>query len=409
MVIKAQKYMSLNRGFSALVLVYMTLLLVFNRGASHIAIGPIYIGELFLFLSLLLLFFRAPINKYFYFLVLFSYAYFVIHVLAVIENQNSIIVVARNSAWWWYSPLVLLGAFLRSHISSKDFIMWIRLTALIFFLYSLTHPFRGIFESSPDSFLGWYSSSYLTAVVFGFFLIFFEKNRYMITLGFSIIALYLLYFQSRAGILSIALVCILIWRLVRYRNLKKLIVLSIILTPIFVIFLSSWHGDGARVSLSLDNYVMLLKSILFSTGSDSLDGGVADRISWWIGIINNNLASSWSIIFGEGLNQILVDTGTQHGSLVRFPHNGFVTVFAFTGVVGLVLSVTVLFVSYKHATLKIVRSRSELDVLVAGFAALFIISFSVASFFSTALESPFYVSTLWIILGMLWSRKSAQL
>ena len=81
----------------------------------------------------------------------------------------------------------------------------------------------------------------------------------------------------------------------------------------------------------LPNYIPQNPDLLPATGTR------AQRLIWWTEILNDGLSSIKIFLFGKGYGITLTDFGIGYGVTVREPHNGFLSIFARSGIIGLSL------------------------------------------------------------------------
>jgi O-antigen ligase len=104
-------------------------------------------------------------------------------------------------------------------------------------------------------------------------------------------------------------------------------------------------------------------------------------------------------MFGLGFDEILNDRMDTPLTIIRYPHNSFLSVFGFTGIVGLVLYLSLVGVIF----LKIYKSlRFGNEIPLLRWYPLFAIGYFVSAFFSTVFEAPFHSYVFWVLSGIFY-------
>lgn len=156
--------------------------------------------------------------------------------------------------------------------------------------------------------------------------------------------------------------------------------------------------------------------------SDSDSGTIRWRTIWWDALLRESLADPRLFLVGRGYGPDLRDAvrglegqtlnwnqGSEAGRTVRAPHNIAVTVLARSGLVGLVLWLTLLgacCVGIIRAIASARRAGARDDEMLGVWLATFVTTVVVASLFGVVLESPFGAVPFFFILGLgvAWSR-----
>jgi hypothetical protein len=210
--------------------------------------------------------------------------------------------------------------------------------------------------------------------------------------------------------------------LVQPANLLRLSAPIAVAVALFVALLAAGVPVPGRISgnvslqFYLEHFLAIGGSGSGEWGDDTLRGaaaGVEQRLFWW-GKIWLNVTSSWTTtLFGLGYGVSLVGLSAVDPSIaaeVREPHNSMISVFARTGVVGLIACV------WMHITLAIIIVRTYLAYRAKGshtiarwiltVGALFGM-FWVASIGEDAFEKPFLAIPYYFFYGVvlnLWYR-----
>lgn len=98
-----------------------------------------------------------------------------------------------------------------------------------------------------------------------------------------------------------------------------------------------------------------------------------------------------------GFDQIPLDRETSAGSVLRYPHNSYVTVLGLAGLFGLALYlwlVTLVFAGVFR------KARSRNSPPVVRWYPVFAIAWLVSVFFSTVFEAPFHGFVFWPTSGI---------
>ena len=198
--------------------------------------------------------------------------------------------------------------------------------------------------------------------------------------------------------LGVIIILLLVRR--RARELRGLISVTALLVIAALAY--SFLGisiEGQRGSVSLGFFQDAVTSIFLGSDNESLDGSRTDRLLWWFDIIARATSSTDSLFFGMGFNEVLIDQSTGADTILRYPHNSFVSIFGFSGLTGLLLylSLTWLILYQVIRSAKLYHQSPLLN-----WYPIFFIGFNVAAFFSTVFEAPFHSFVFWVLSGVVY-------
>jgi hypothetical protein len=313
-------------------------------------------------------------------------------------------------------------------------IRWFNRTIFAGALIALSYPFRNFFvqyspviisaQGKPTPFFFTYIMTPMIGLTAAFSL-FLSDKKYGGLRASWIAALLIVFvaaiFQARTIYMQIFFMFALL-TLVQPANLLRLSAPIAVAVALFVALLAAGVPVPGRISgnvslqFYLEHFLAIGGSGSGEWGDDTLRGaaaGVEQRLFWW-GKIWLNVTSSWTTtLFGLGYGVSLVGLSAVDPSIaaeVREPHNSMISVFARTGVVGLIACV------WMHITLAIIIVRTYLAYRAKGshtiarwiltVGALFGM-FWVASIGEDAFEKPFLAIPYYFFYGVvlnLWYR-----
>jgi O-antigen ligase len=390
---------------------------ILNRGFAYIGFYPIFIGEIAIIFYLVAIvhsrvfpvFFKTPLGLAWTIFFVFNFALFVV---AAFSDFSEAI---RNSVYWVYTVFLYFGfAFGRFMTRNKleyRFSKLLFVVSVLTLAYYLLFPMRvelknftAFLSGGGVSLLGYYSSLHALSVGFVFFAMF-HKSKYstlVLTLGLLLIVFAS---QSRASI--VAVMAIVAYLIVQERKKSSLRVFGVLIfisaLAMPIVFAMNFEIAGQRGAVNFEFVNTMFSSIFSSSGVDSLDGTRADRLLWWRDVINRTVAENSTLLFGLGVDTILVDRPTGPGTILRYPHNSFVSVFGFSGAIGFMLYLMLLFIPFCVCT---VRKAARTKHPVVAWYPVFFLGYIFAAFFSTVFEAPFHSAVFWIITGVSYSYSS---
>jgi len=366
--------------------------LVLRRGAAYCGIPPLYGGEITIIL-MILLYARLEFIRQFlrngFGVACALYVLMIVPYVAIAYGEAGLLSV-ELSAIAYYAIFIFFGyAALSSFQEQAWFIRWFYWAIIIsdiHHLVSLVYPLDSVGPTvNGISLLGHSDSSYIYFPVgLAYACIFAYRLGVVRTTLLVCLSLagYLTSMERGAllGILGVCFILLVYWRL-WYRRLSVKVVgilagLSfafaiLLLTDIDAPFLTNARDQGELVKTVFGTSEVL----------EHKEGTRAHRLEMWQSIIQATVAKD--VVFGQGLRNRLVDVSFKN------PHNSFISIFGFLGLVGLSLAVT-LYMGIPIALLHLStrpRRRQEQDVLV--FYLCCVCGFYSAAFFGPTLVSPF--------------------
>jgi len=158
---------------------------------------------------------------------------------------------------------------------------------------------------------------------------------------------------------------------------------------------------GASVSLEfLAGHFLTIFGICSTDlpGVCSAAGGVHQRLGWWENILDQMLVDPFNVLFGLGYGVVLTDHYSLSGAAVREPHNSYVTIFARTGVIGIICWVAMMaslvhrwLLAYRHcAGIGWRVGQNRLMILMVFFISMWILAIGEDGFEKPYNIVPFY-------------------
>ncbi|MCC6161685.1 MAG: O-antigen ligase family protein [Nitrosomonas sp.] len=383
-----------------------------NRGFAYIGHYPFFIGEFTLILYFLVLNNRKNLPRFLATLAGKIWSIFFVYSILVFafSASNNLNESIRNSVFWVYTIFFYIGYCYGDCLVRRQeldrFNNVILLCAKASVIYFVLFPLRvelmnltTFLHGGTTALIGYYSTLHALSLGFVFFFLFY-KHAHLNTVWVAVgLAMIVGSSQARASMLAtmlIILYLIFVYRRVAViKNLAKL--LTLVFVAILIFSASGISIEGQRGAVSADFFINAIESIFFGSDIESLDGSRTDRLLWWLDVINRTISTIPSLFFGMGFDTILVDRATGEDTIIRYPHNSFVAVFGFTGVVGLILYLVLV----GHVLWRIFRSaRNVASAPLLNWYPVFAIGYFVAAFFSTVFEAPFHSFVFWVISGV---------
>jgi len=386
---------------------------VLNRGFAYIGYSPFFIGEF------TLLFYLLSLNHGIYFpkflgtnagkiwFAFFTYNLVIFFISATHGPSESI----RNSVIWVYTLFFYIGYYYGKKLIDAEaigrFENILLFISLAMILSNLLYPLNEYLKEATsflyngEALLGNASTVHALFIGFVFYLFFVKKLAFRalwISLGFFTMVIFV---QSRAAMLGVLAVMIYVFLFDNYRYFLKrakvaLIILVLIGTAYFAsgITLKGHRGEASSSSIKDSIY-----SIFTESSDASLQGPREDRLNWWTDVLKRTCSSATTFMFGLGFDEILNDRMDTPSTIIRYPHNSFLSVFGFTGIVGLSLYLSLAAIIF----LKIYKSsRSGNEIPVLRWYPIFAIGYFVSAFFSTVFEAPFHSYVFWVLSGIFY-------
>ena len=385
-----------------------------NRGFSYIGTYPVFIGEFTIILYMLTIRHSVVFPKFWatlggkFTVIFFLYSAIRFAFAATVDLSESI----RNSIYWIYPIFFYFGfvfgrwAVRRNLVPSVE--RYFASLSIAILLYYSLFPFRmeireaTAFLTRGNSLVGYYSTLHALALGFSFYPIFYGTGRRMLA---PIAGIFLVIGVSQARAAILALLGMIIFIFMFQKNIRiasatgKLFFVFIIIATVFVALDVNIEVPGQRGTISSRFMVEMVSSIFFDTNNESLEGSRSDRLEWWQDVVERTSSSPITMFFGLGVNEILVDREVSVGVPIRYPHNSFVSVFGFSGLVGVTLFVATIIAVFRT----VIRARKlEISTLILWYP-VFAIGFLMSATFSTVFEAPFHSATFWTISGTVYA------
>lgn len=345
-----------NKILISLVSLYLILNYGFMLVRAPVGGSGIPIGEIVLLYSLMFIRYPVTIGRMSKVINVWPFFVWWLYIMIRVTEgaYNHGIWALRDATNILESLFILVGFAFTSRLSDfKKIIKWLPKVIIIGALYGLTYPFRDIFqEISPtitnsigasipilfnyinSSMLMIWAAVYLLLISDNFNK--YSKKRYLSAVFLLCFAVLL--FQARTLYLQVIAVFTMFF--IYRRNLLGKSTASVFLGIFFVSLLPildiSIKGRlGQTVSLDfLTNHFLAIVGFE-AEGVEGAAKGVGLRIGWWQDIFYR-MNQSWStFIFGLGYGFPLVDFHNVIGSVVREPHNSYISIYARSGVVGI--------------------------------------------------------------------------
>lgn len=384
-----------------------------NRGFAYIGSYPLFIGEITLIFYIATIRHSVVIPKFLKtvtgkaWLLFFLYN-FVIFLLSSFHDLAESI---RNSIYWFYSVYLYVGfAYGRKLVKTggvKKFEKYLLIVAIANVVYLFSLPVRKIFINNTaflygnNSLVGYFSTYHAISIGFSFYILFYAnktKRKYIYHFVASIgILLSTFVTQSRASLLIFISFCLYIsvYNISLFKQLIKIMFISIVVVVIMLSLNVSITGQKNSVSVEYisDSFVSIFND---ETGGSHLQGSREDRLSWWWDIIERTTNNNTTLFFGLGHKEILVYRATGPHTIIRYPHNSFVSIFGFSGLIGFFLFMLLITTIIRQISF---RKGILPYCTFLYWYPFFFIGFYVAAFFSTVLEAPFHSFIFWTLSG----------
>ena len=142
---------------------------------------------------------------------------------------------------------------------------------------------------------------------------------------------------------------------------------------------------------------------IYSEDLGGAAGGFYQRINWWIEIIKSLSDDLYSLLFGFGYGDVLVNFGIKNNIQIREPHNSYISIFARGGLISFTFFVWAhfllikiwykLFRHYKKTSDRIKNNQLS-------FFMIYFISIWTLAFAQDAFEKPFYIIPYYFFWGI---------
>lgn len=233
------------------------------------------------------------------------------------------------------------------------FFFWLRKILVVASLYGLTYPFRDFLRNFSPSIEG--AAGYTTTIIFQYvnsaLMMLMEAARRFIGrsgksgLGTPLIAGFLIafavaFFQARTVYLQVIAILILFAWL--HRAALGKIWMSLVMATLAFLFVAT---SGIEISgrlgqvVSLDFLVNHFAAIagVENEGVVGAARGVGQRLDWWAIIWQRVTSDVGHMLFGLGYGFPLIEFTNNQNTVVREPHNSYMSIFGRMGFVGVLV------------------------------------------------------------------------
>lgn len=386
------------------------------------------IGEIIIFFGLILISHKKSLPDFFEDKVAWwIFAWLVYGMARILIAMPEIeFITLKSSCMIYYSLFVYLGFLLarRKEVVDQFFKILGISFLLVFFHLVFYYRHLGNLGFSPNphqsiNLLGSFGSPYFHTIGACFFFIIIAKYylkwpQWMCSiLAASFLAL-TIFMQARSGFVALAgaIVITMLWGDIRQKIKSTNLVIFFPFTLFILISLIGLNITGGRGPVKPDYLMMQLKTIFGSSGNTSptssfgneyvshegLIGTRQGRIKIWKNIISNNLQSPTKVLFGKGFREPLLKIKLDKGVPdKRSPHNGYVLIFGYLGLLGLFLFLmfNFLFVKRIIKAIRVNKAKGRLkesDTLLWIFVyyAVMVIGAAATPIFGTPYMAPIF-------------------
>ncbi|MEW5704131.1 MAG: O-antigen ligase family protein [Pseudomonadota bacterium] len=258
--------------------------------------------------------------------------------------------------------------FATKEANIERFFRWLPRLLVIGVVYGLTFPFSDFFQNLSPAIISpagnnvtilfqYVNSSVMLLMAAAYLMIIRPKT---IAIGPMLLASLLLafvvaFFQARTVYLQVlAMLLLFAWQ---YRSsfAKMSSSLAVGMVAFLVVSALGIQFTGRIGGPISFEFMIAHFATIMGKGSGELAGaagGVDLRIGWWVDIWERVTSSFGNLFFGLGYGEPLVKFVNLEGSIVREPHNSYISVFARIGAVGLFAFV------WMHIVLVLLWSRA---------------------------------------------------
>jgi hypothetical protein len=401
---------------------------IFNRSFAdlHISVGqlPVYIGELLLLVSLPWVLANEVKNKRLLrrpmVLALGLWvAYGTLRLLA--GGLDYGVDALRDSAIWYYGLFSLVGYALWPTVRRSTWTWFLIavfsiqaiVTAIVTFTGNASLPLLGSDANTAPAFD---RADVMAANLIGgatFFLLALRSARLQVVrmlvamLQLGLVPL----LQVRAASMGVVAVLAMIGIQRRWSTLAVIVMVPVI--GLFVLDavnpdLQSLRGELTPQTI-VDRQLSTLPLVFEggATTANPLTDTAAWRVYWWNSLYAETTSSTSSVLFGLGFGPNLIDyVGYNQPNLdlpLRSPHDILVTVFARTGLVGLVLWLGFL-TGWSYSVFRGLRAGlrrgDQVGVDWLAWMLIYVIAILVVALFGVVLEGPYGAIPFYLLLGM---------
>ena len=313
------------------------------------------------------------------------------------------------------SEIEILKKYNGNHIKfAKKFI---EISMIFAWIYFLTLPFRfEILEISPK-----YSGIQSQISIFGSYvnlhiwvLIYSCINSYRliyknVTISKKIFMhiqivtslLYFIFNTSRVNIVAMIVLgtfYILVLKSTIFKYVMSYTILSIIMISLAIALGFEILVDGQI--LSLDYVKGFFLSMIGKGEFEYMTDGVYKRIDWYKSILEVGVSNIGIFVFGQGFGMPLTQFVSAQGTIVREPHNTFMSLFGRTGLLGVIIWSKIIFGQLYKYVRRFYSSKNEYSFSIITMIIFCLIVSLVEPFFESTFSSiPFYsLLGIWIYL-----------
>jgi hypothetical protein len=343
-----------------LALIIVALYLLLNWGFQQIRIPPMVGGgvpaaELFLLLFLLTinpLRTLAQLSRSIFVLPFIGWWFFGLG-RAAVDVAGSGFWALRDAAHVIESLFLVVGfVFAANPASLERFFKWLPRLLLIAACYGLLYPVRESLwtvspyiispNGIPVPIFGIMANSGFLLIMAGLYLLLFRpRNVATLTLAMILIAYPVAVIQARTLYLTVIALFgfVIVFRPSARGHISAIVALSAF--ALAVLSLTGLQVEG-RLGVSLSpefvvNHFLAIFGIC-PPGQEMVcaaAAGVPQRLAWWQDILRRMLSDPLKLLLGLGYGVVLTDFHSNSAVAVREPHNSYITIFARTGVIGL--------------------------------------------------------------------------
>lgn len=387
-----------------------------NRGFAYIGWYPVFVGEVVLLFYLLTLnhprllplFLGTSVGKVW---VIFFLYNFIIFLFSLRINPDEAI---RNSVYWVYSIFLYFGFIWGRHLvlitgGVRNFERMLLFVALANLIYLLLFPLREVlrdataFLYSGTALVGYYSTYHASSVPLIFYILFYAKYnqqsgwKQSALYNISIIGMFLILIltEARASFLEFfisMLLMLTMFRSVFEKIAWRILVAGWVAVIIVLAFDVSYEGSRGKTS------VVVASIFSESTDDESLRGTRQHRLQMWENVLGRATSTLETSIFGLGFSELLIDRATGIDTILRYPHNSYVSVIGFTGLMGLVWFLLLQVILIKYAWN---YGKTGLQSALVKWYPFLPIGMSIGAFFGTAFEAPFHSFIYYLLSGLM--------
>lgn len=412
-----------------LALIIVSLYLIFNWGFQQIRIPPVGGAGLP----------TAEIVLVFFFLT--------IHPMRVLSQLGRAVFLLPFLGWWAFglgraafdvttggfwalrdaahvieSLFLLVGfVFAASPAALERFFKWLPIVVGIGAFYGLLYPVRELFWTfsphiiTPNGIeapiLGVMANSHFMMIMAGFFLLlYYPRNLGAMLLAVVLIAYPVAVFQQRTLYLTMAaLFAFLIFCRPSTRGHVAIIVMfgafGLAVVSLLGVQVEGRLGEELSPAFIINHFLAIFG--ICPPGQEMLcasAAGVPQRLEWWQSILDRMLADPFKMLLGLGYGIVLTDFRAFQDVAVREVHNSYITVFARTGVIGLVCWLSMLVVLIRRWYRTFVHCRelgwrlgqNRLMILMVFFICMWVLALGQDGF-----EKPYNIIPFYFFWGII--------